>query len=402
MVCRLRFLPDRGGLWSRPVVVIVVVVGVVIVITIIAFLLATDRNASARPGNASTKSGPQPIAPSTTTSPWVPKPAVTQPIKPPSKRKVAPPSAPTAAAQAFDLAGSILSLPCDSPLNKVRPKFERDASDALVAWRGSNSELFPFVDPAGRQLVLRFATQLSQPEQRVRYAAIEKLPERRKRELGLVATQLIHAAITNSDGAELDAVAMERVPGVSLWSYIDANHKDPASMWRLAARLKERFAAGASDRSDGQTLFAHGDLQSGNILVTSKGSVWFVDYDDVYLPGLGKTLGIGHENFQHPRRGPEHWGPFMDTFSAVLIYAAVRAIAAQPSLTDLSSDISVLFTRFDLEHPGDTELWSSLATVKDRPAQVALGQLATWCTAGAPPDEPFPLDALGGWDAANG
>jgi hypothetical protein len=289
-------------------------------------------------------------------------------------------------------------MPRESPLGSIVHEFETDDVGALVIWRGNQSELFPFQDNQGRPFVARFPAYSNRMVQRDRYIAIEVLDVRRKRELGLVSTHVLSPAIgpTASD-VSLDAVIMARVPGVSLTQYIVEKEGDALALWRLAENLRSRFHAFNVSRLPGWTYFGHGDLSSENILVTDDGSVWFVDYDDVYLPELPAGSGIGNSAYQHPGRTGSSWGRFMDTFSAVLIYGSVRAIAADRRLLDMLGDTSILFTQYDLENPGSTELWRRIALVADRPAQRAFAQIMKWCGADTPPDESFAAQDLEAW-----
>lgn len=298
----------------------------------------------------------------------------------------------------LNIAAELLRMPRGSPLSSTVHEFETDDVGALIIWRGNQSELFPFQDKHGRRFVARFPAYSNRMIQRDRYAAIEALDGQRKRELGLVSTQVLSPAIGSSASAvSLDAVIMARVPGVSITQYIVEKGGDALALWRLAENLRSRFHAFNVSRLPGWTYFGHGDLSSENTLVTEDGSVWFVDYDDVYLPQLSPGTGIGNSAYQHPARDGSSWGPYMDTFSAVLIYGSVRAIAADRRLLDMVADTSILFTQYDLENPGATELWRRLALVADRPAQRAFAQIMKWCGADTPPDEPFAAQDFEAW-----
>jgi hypothetical protein len=103
---------------------------------------------------------------------------------------------------------------------------------------------------------------------------------------------------------------------------------------------------------------AHGDLQHGNILVTDEG-IRLVDYDGMFVPGMARMASneIGHRNYQHPRRRSTHFGPYLDNFSQWVIYVALKALIADPSLWKKldGGDECLLLRKADFDHPDDSE-----------------------------------------------
>jgi hypothetical protein len=122
-----------------------------------------------------------------------------------------------------------------------------------------------------------------------------------------------------------------------------------------------------------QNGIAHGDLQSGNILVDEMGIIHLVDLDGMYVPGLNGRLsvGIGLTSYQHPKREPRHFGPHLDDFSAVLIAVSLHALAEHPELRRRDfdgrklDDDDILFTRRDLEEPETSLLFQQLLASQD-------------------------------------
>jgi hypothetical protein len=100
---------------------------------------------------------------------------------------------------------------------------------------------------------------------------------------------------------------------------------------------------------------AHGDLQHGNVLVTSGGIVKLIDYDGMYVPALaGRTSHeVGHRNYQHPQRTERDFGLEIDNFSAWVIYLSLFATAADPGLwTRLGAgEEHLLFSSEDYAEP---------------------------------------------------
>ena len=98
-------------------------------------------------------------------------------------------------------------------------------------------------------------------------------------------------------------VKMQWVEGVALHSFVRKYLRRPDDLLKLAAQWR-----GMANSLYGSRL-AHGDLQHGNALVTSKGYIRLVDYDAMYVPALHGTscAELGHANYQHPQRTATHY-----------------------------------------------------------------------------------------------
>jgi hypothetical protein len=110
---------------------------------------------------------------------------------------------------------------------------------------------------------------------------------------------------------------------------------------------------------------AHGDLSHQNIMVRN-GEIYLVDYDGMYVPNLkGRdSCEIGHNNFQHPGRSPQHFSENLDRFSAIVIFLALKALVIHPDLWkkyEQSGD-GLLFRKKDFIHPYESELLQELDT----------------------------------------
>jgi predicted flap endonuclease-1-like 5' DNA nuclease len=101
---------------------------------------------------------------------------------------------------------------------------------------------------------------------------------------------------------------------------------------------------------------AHGDLQHGNLLVDGNNKLRVIDYDGMFLPAI-KDLGsneLGLANYQHPHRSGNDFGPYLDRFSAWLIYGSLLCVAAHPwlwSTFNNGSDEKLLFGKNDFVAP---------------------------------------------------
>ncbi|KJE24243.1 hypothetical protein FF36_01318 [Frankia torreyi] len=189
----------------------------------------------------------------------------------------------------------------------------------------------------------------------------EKLAARRAAHPSLAAA--LAEAEWIDQGVEIDGtwwpvIVMERVEGRSLAGEVEhVLEKDPAGLRGLAWNWAEFVAAlGAAD-------VAHGDLQQNNIFVTGDGQLKAVDLDGVWLPAVAHLPPdeTGHRHYQHPRRRRGDWGRTVDTFSALVIYLSLRALAVEPDLWGLyHNGENLVFTDDDLAHPDQTPLWDRL------------------------------------------
>lgn len=93
-------------------------------------------------------------------------------------------------------------------------------------------------------------------------------------------------------------------------------------------------------------------------------SIRLVDYDGMFVPelaGLGSTE-LGHRNFQHPKRGAAHFGPYLDNFAVWLICHSVDMLIEDPSLWSRfrGGEECLLFREADLRDPVNSELFRTL------------------------------------------
>lgn len=104
---------------------------------------------------------------------------------------------------------------------------------------------------------------------------------------------------------------------------------------------------------------AHGDLQHGNLLIDSNSKLRVIDYDGMFVPSI-QHLGsneLGLANYQHPGRTSSDFGPYLDRFSAWLIYGSLLSLAAHPGLWwtfRQAGDEKLLLGKEDFVPPLDT------------------------------------------------
>lgn len=168
------------------------------------------------------------------------------------------------------------------------------------------------------------------------------------------------------------ALKMLWVEGEPLDQYINRHHYSQEKMFELLEQFTTMMKAL-------QVIgIAHGDLQHGNILVTTDG-LRLVDYDGMFVPALNGhgSNELGHRNYQHPGRTGEHFGPYLDNFSAWAIYSALETITIDPSTWKIlkGGDECLLFRGTDFQDPGRSRAFGLLAehpcnAIRERCAQL--------------------------------
>ena len=171
------------------------------------------------------------------------------------------------------------------------------------------------------------------------------------------------------EGRVLPVLKMEWIDGTPLNAYVRHHLDDPDCLDLLAERWRTMLADLAG------TGVAHGDLQHGNVLVreTDDGPRFaLVDYDTTWVPALrGRTSPeVGHRNYQHPDRTDADFGPYLDRFPGLVIYAALRAIRHRPDLFErYDTGENLLFRAADFYDPSASLLFEDLAGIDDEAFQ---------------------------------
>ena len=167
---------------------------------------------------------------------------------------------------------------------------------------------------------------------------------------------------------------MEWVQGDSLNTYIQKHLGNPATLLILADRWI------AMIRALRQHGMAHGDLQHDNVLVVN-GDFRLVDYDGMYVPALRgrQSHELGHRHYQHPQRTAADFGPFLDNFSAWVIYVSLMMLSINPSLWQRldAGEEHLLLRREDFENPHTSQPLSVLQQITDSKAQSIISHFAS-------------------------
>ena len=168
-------------------------------------------------------------------------------------------------------------------------------------------------------------------------------------------------------------VIMDWVEAKPLKIYIEEHLFESDSLYRLA----DTFLSMTLQLHEHSV--SHGDLQHGNILVKSDGSLVLVDYDSMYVPALdGWTDEIsGLPGYQHPARWTNKYlTPKADYFSEMVIYTSIVALAELPQLWQdlkVKDTDTLLFSADDVNSKGKSlifEILDSIDTCSDLIIQI--------------------------------
>ena len=132
---------------------------------------------------------------------------------------------------------------------------------------------------------------------------------------------------------------------------------------------------------------AHGDIQSGNVLVEQANNggikLKLVDYDAMYIPTLKGEQAIekGHSSFQHPKRNMSDYNPLIDRFSFWLLLTSLEALKYDKTLWNkdlrggFNDEDNFLFKSKDLSNPQSSELVRRLRNINERSLNFYLDNL---------------------------
>ncbi|WP_258038819.1 hypothetical protein [Streptomyces sp. SM12] len=244
---------------------------------------------------------------------------------------------------------------------------------------GAFASVFSLTSPtSGRRYAVKCFTR-HVPDQERRYEAISSrlalLDQAELSQPWNLGFEYLPDAIT-VEAKRYPVLKMEWTEAVTLSSWLDDNHADRAAVDRLANRFEEltRDLAGHQ--------IAHGDLQHGNLLVASDGTLRLVDYDGMYVPALAGLGGTerGHRNYQSPLRGNDDFGADLDRFSTWVIFLSLKAIASEPALWSRLHEPSgefLLLAEDDFTSPAGSARLQTLLTHPDRMVSGLADQVRT-------------------------
>ncbi len=211
-------------------------------------------------------------------------------------------------------------------------RVETDARNQPRPWSGAFAVVFKGLaaDGGGDPFAVRVFTTES-PERRERYDLISAYLKTRRLSC-LVDFEYRDESIRSAgDGKWYPLILMDWVEGETLFHWVRARCLEGNQ--KALAAAATRWVELVKELADAQ--IAHGDLQHANVMVTPAGQLKLVDYDCMCVPALigRRNLEVGVEPYQHPdRTHTTHLSPELDNFSALVIYVALRALAADPGL----------------------------------------------------------------------
>lgn len=157
-------------------------------------------------------------------------------------------------------------------------------------------------------------------------------------------------------------VKMMWASGETLGEFIEGNYRkrDKLTSLRNSLQSLARFLE--------EKGIAHGDIQPGNVMVSSGGqAIQLIDYDGMYVDEIRSIGGaeLGHRNFQHPKRNEQVWNAQLDRFSFIELNLALSILEVHPDFwgQTRSDGDSILFKANDLANPSSSSLLSNLSGI---------------------------------------
>jgi serine/threonine protein kinase len=138
---------------------------------------------------------------------------------------------------------------------------------------------------------------------------------------------------------------------------------------------------------------AHGDLQHGNIIV-EHGQLRLVDHDGIFVTRMAgwPASEVGHQHYQHPQRTAQHFDANLDSFSSLVIYLSLLALAERPSLWQEHHDENLLFTKADFVDPASSSLFMKIRELG--PEHRRLADVLAGAATTQPTEAPYLLDLV--------
>jgi serine/threonine protein kinase len=255
---------------------------------------------------------------------------------------------------------------------------------------GNFAVVYQLTDNAGHSFVFRvfMSSGSNVSDLRTRYLKVANLTRQNSTDW-LVRVEWLPEGL-NVRGQWKPAVKMERVDGIDLDKWLQANKGDKGKVASVADQIR-RLAKEFEEKK-----IAHGDLSHRNIMVTYSGHVRLVDYDAMYLPSLQSVNPneIGLPGMQHPLRRVGSYGPSMDRFSILVLYATLLYLKEAPNALPKQCDDGLILEKKHFLDPSGSPLETML-----RSADPALRKVANAIIKGSrnPIDKMLTLeDALAG------
>lgn len=255
----------------------------------------------------------------------------------------------------------------------VRAVFDRDSVWGIPIPRTGVAAVVFKAEVDGIVRALRFFLR-SDASMRDRYTALNSYFHAHGLAMSVAACEWLDNAI-ELNGDSWPLVQMQWVEGPSLDVYVGnmVERGETDALAALAADWRKLIWTMQAAQ------FAHGDLQHGNVLIDSSGRLRLVDFDCVWLPGIATKsppTEVGHANYQRLDRP---WGPLMDTFPGLVIYASLLALARDHDFWGFHQGENLIFCEADFKAPGETPVWHRAARIDDPMVQRVMSRLRQCC-----------------------
>ncbi len=242
----------------------------------------------------------------------------------------------------------------DEVLRSAEPA--KNKARRVLLWSGNFATVYK-LSQGTQAWAVRCFTRQPQSDIKQRYAAISEHLDQHKLPY-LVKFQFLERGIL-IHGVWQPILKMDWVEGVDLDIYIGKNINDPQQLLYLEKQLQQL-------RQDlHKAKIAHGDLQHGNVMVTTTGELKLVDYDGMYVPALAEMPPheMGHPNYQSPWRGEADFHGAMDDFAFDVIALSLRALALAPDLWQQfhEDNKNLLFRQKDFQEPEASPVFQAIA-----------------------------------------
>jgi len=166
------------------------------------------------------------------------------------------------------------------------------------------------------------------------------------------------------EGAPYPIVKMAWAKGETLGEFLEDNNRNPQALAKLSTSLEALAVFLEKEK------IAHGDFQTGNLMVSDGGAtIQLIDYDGMFVEEI-RSLGsseLGHVNFQHPKRKATNpFEPTLDRFSLISLWLALKALREDSSLWDTTnSEVdAIVFRANDFTDPGASPAFALLSSRK--------------------------------------
>ena len=228
---------------------------------------------------------------------------------------------------------------------------------------GNFASTFVATNSTGRKLAVRVFLKPDPLNRDLRYQQISAFLQL-KRPAAFADFRYLPEEVL-SNGRRWPVITMEWVEGDTL----DLFMTKAAARSRSDLLLALRQTVLQVSRSLEELGCAHGDLNTGNILVSEdlRSGLKLVDYDGMFVPGMHSgTAGApgeeGTPGTRHPRRSRAHFGPGADRFSCIVIDVCAAALIELPGeWKTLNTDPSrLLFDESDFQNPSGSKAFQLL------------------------------------------